>query len=149
MAIFILVNMIASSQWFGIVSILIEKPQQRPGYSHRAKSPRCFLHRLIDHVQITTWKPAGFPTRTRRNDVELKTRKVMTGMMTDEPIPAPESSAVRVALWRAMHVEIDAPHASGAMLAQATLSTGQTASARRTTPKNCWWPRHRPLPLAR
>jgi hypothetical protein len=43
----------------------------------------------------------------------------MTGMMTDEPIPAPESSAVRVALWRAMHVEIDAPHASGAMLAQA------------------------------
>jgi methyltransferase (TIGR00027 family) len=29
--------------------------------------------------------------------------------MTDEPTPAPESSAVRVALWRAMHVEIDAP----------------------------------------
>lgn len=42
----------------------------------------------------------------------------MTGIMTDEPTPAPESSAVRVALWRAMHVEIDARHASGAMLAR-------------------------------
>jgi O-methyltransferase involved in polyketide biosynthesis len=29
--------------------------------------------------------------------------------MADESIPAPESSAVRVALWRAMHVEVDAP----------------------------------------
>jgi hypothetical protein len=37
--------------------------------------------------------------------------------MTDEPTPAPESSAVRVALWRAMHVEIDARRVSGAMLA--------------------------------
>jgi methyltransferase (TIGR00027 family) len=29
--------------------------------------------------------------------------------MPDQPTPAPESSAVRVALWRAMHVEVDAP----------------------------------------
>jgi methyltransferase (TIGR00027 family) len=29
--------------------------------------------------------------------------------MTDAPKPAPDSTAVRVALWRALHVELDAP----------------------------------------
>jgi methyltransferase (TIGR00027 family) len=29
--------------------------------------------------------------------------------VTDDPTPAPESTAVRVALWRAMHVLVDAP----------------------------------------
>jgi hypothetical protein len=29
--------------------------------------------------------------------------------MTDEQTAAPESTAVRVALWRAMHVQIDPP----------------------------------------
>jgi methyltransferase (TIGR00027 family) len=29
--------------------------------------------------------------------------------MTDKPNPAPESSAVRVALWRALHLEVDSP----------------------------------------
>lgn len=29
--------------------------------------------------------------------------------MQDQPISAPDSTAVRVALWRAMHVEVDAP----------------------------------------
>lgn len=28
---------------------------------------------------------------------------------TDDPIPAPESTAARVALWRAMHVQVDPP----------------------------------------
>jgi O-methyltransferase involved in polyketide biosynthesis len=29
--------------------------------------------------------------------------------MSDEPTPAPDSTAVRTALWRAMHVQIDPP----------------------------------------
>jgi methyltransferase (TIGR00027 family) len=29
--------------------------------------------------------------------------------MSDQPVPMPDSTAVRVALWRAQHVEIDAP----------------------------------------
>ena len=29
--------------------------------------------------------------------------------MTDEQTPAPENTAVRVALWRAMHVQVDPP----------------------------------------
>jgi hypothetical protein len=29
--------------------------------------------------------------------------------MHDKPIPAPETTAVRVALWRAMHVQVDPP----------------------------------------
>src|SRR3954463_15158642 len=29
--------------------------------------------------------------------------------MQDEQMPAPDNTAVRVALWRALHVEVDAP----------------------------------------
>src|SRR3954471_4208042 len=29
--------------------------------------------------------------------------------MSNEPVAAPDSTAVRVALWRALHVEIDSP----------------------------------------
>ena len=29
--------------------------------------------------------------------------------MADEPTPAPDNTAIRVALWRAMHVQLDPP----------------------------------------
>jgi hypothetical protein len=29
--------------------------------------------------------------------------------MRDEPVAAPDNTAVRVALWRALHVEVDSP----------------------------------------
>ncbi len=51
--------------------------------------------------------------------------------MSDQPAAAPDSTAVRVALWRALHLELDPPpalardagfaavrHVSGASLAQ-------------------------------
>jgi len=33
----------------------------------------------------------------------------MTGVMADEPAATPDHTAVRVALWRAIHVQVDAP----------------------------------------
>ena len=50
----------------------------------------------------------SFTRNTLRDYVQRKS-KSLENIMHDKQIAAPDSTAVRVALWRAMHVQVDPP----------------------------------------
>ena len=57
-------------------------------------------------MSIAASQASRTSSATRRRSASMRARKAF---VTDDELEGPESSAVRVALWRAMHVRIDAP----------------------------------------